>query len=247
MKKAKSLEIGLIKMEKLIRGKYIIKPTKEETMNPLHEIDKTEFDKYPAPLWEAWMKIHPGHINHTLPHYGPMFYFMMRSMTTEIAVEIGVAEGYTSFFMASAIKDNSLRYGFKGQYIGIDINIRDCYIDKIKELELPAQFLEMNSLDIDTSIFKKPIDFIFQDGCHDYDHCMKELELFYPLLKGGGEGYIVMHDVHYVCEEYFHTIKKDPRYNFEYVRFINNYGLAICRKMDGYNPDKKFCPEEWRH
>ena len=41
----------------------------------------------------------------------------------------------------------------------------------------------MDSLTVKPEMFKKPIDLIFQDGCHETDHCLKELELYYPLLK----------------------------------------------------------------
>jgi predicted O-methyltransferase YrrM len=214
-------------------------------MNPLHPVDKRTFGEHPAPLWEAWMKLHLGHINHTLPHYGPMFYSLIRALTCETVVEIGVAEGYTCFFMANAVRDNCTRYGFNGRYIGIDININEHYLKPFRDSDLPIEFWEMDSLDVKPEMFEKPIDLIFQDGCHETEHCLKELELFYPLLKDKGDGYIIMHDVHYLCEEYFNIIRKDPRYNFEYVRFVNNYGLAICRKMDGYDQNKRICPEAW--
>lgn len=215
-------------------------------MDPLHEADQKEFDQYPAPLWERVMRFHPMHINHTLPFYGPMLYWIIRAATCENVVEIGVAEGYSSFFMASAIADNNTRYGTQGRYYGIDICIRPTYIDPILDRGLPATFIEANSLDITRDMLcDKPIDLIFQDGCHDLDHCLKELELYYPWVKDKGDGYIIMHDVHYLCEQYFDIIRKDSRYNFEFVRFINNYGLAICRKMDGYDESHRICPESW--
>lgn len=216
-------------------------------MNPLHELDQDEFNKYPAPLWEVWMKMHTSHINATLPNYGPMLYWFTRGISAKLVVEIGVAEGYTSFFLANAVQDVMIRQGETNyKYIGIDTHIRAEYTDPIKNAYSIAAFWEMNSLDVTPNMFnEQQIDLIFQDGCHDTDHCLKELELFYPLLKDKGNGYIIMHDVHYLCEEYFEIVRKDNRYKFEYVRMIENYGLAICRKMDNYNYEKKTCPEAW--
>ncbi len=43
-------------------------------------------------------------------------------MGCEQALEIGVAEGYSSYYMAHAIKDNATRYQmFGNKFYGIDI------------------------------------------------------------------------------------------------------------------------------
>jgi hypothetical protein len=216
-------------------------------MNPLHEKDAKEFELYPAPIWETLMKMHPGLINATLPYYGPMLYWITRAIGPTLAVEIGVAEGYSSYFIANGVKDHNTRYNLKGKYIGIDINIRPIHLDPIKD-NYPVEFWEMNSLDVKPEMFnEQKIHLLFQDGCHDTDHCIKELEMFYPLIADKGEGYIIMHDVYYLCEEYFHIIQHDERYNFEFVRLFTNCGLAICRKMDNYDYNRRSCKEAWVH
>lgn len=215
-------------------------------MNPLHPKDKELFDQYPSSLWEAWMKLHPTHVNHTTPFFGPMLYWITRAIGAHIAVEIGIAQGYTSFFMAAAIKDNNVRYQMKGKYIAIDIKPKQYIFDPLIDQGFPIVFYEKNSLDINLDELggEGKVDLIFQDGWHNTKHCLKELnQLIYPALKDNGNGYLIMHDVYSWCEQYYNIVAKDPKYNFEAVRFLNNYGLAICRKMDNYDHNKVFWPD----
>ncbi len=212
----------------------------------MHPNDKKLFDEHPAPLWEAWMEMHPAHINCTTPSYGPMMYWIMRAITGPNAVEIGVAQGYTSWFIAQGVKDNNTRFGCDGKYVAIDIGDKRPIFDPWIKDGLPMEFWQTDSLKVTHEMlneaFPSGIDLIFQDGWHNTEHCMKELELYYPHLKGNGDGYLIMHDIYAYCEEYYKEVMKDPRWNFESVRFLNNYGLAICRKMDGYDHDKVFWP-----
>ena len=220
--------------------------TVKKDRNSLHPVDEAIFKEHPSPLWEAWMRIHPTHINHTTPHFGPMLYHIIRAMGCPYAIEIGVAQGYTSFFMASAIRDNNVRYGCNGRYVAIDVMDKHYIFDPLIKEGFPIDVWTTNSLDVkkeQLASFPGGIDLIFQDGWHNTKHCLKELELFYPYLKGDGNGYWIMHDVYSYCEEYYNIVMKDPRYKFESVRFLNNYGLAICRKMEGYDYNKKFWPQ----
>lgn len=212
-------------------------------MNPLHPKDKELFDEYPDPIWESIMRLHPGCVNGTLPHYAPLIHFLMKSSTGINALEIGVAQGYTSFFMATAVKYNSMRYGMNGKYIGIDIGDKTEQFNEMKAMDLPVEFMHMDSLEAIPQIKDIKFDVIFQDGYHNTEHCLKELELFYPMLNDNGDGYLIIHDVYAYCEEYYKTMMKDSRYKFESVRFLNNYGLAICRKMENYDYDKVYWPE----
>jgi len=222
--------------------------TVKKDRSKLHPIDEKLFEEYPAPLWEAWMKIHPTHINHTTPYFGPLFYWLLRSLGGVNAIEIGVAQGYSSFFIASAIKDNNTRYAANGKYVAIDVMDKSYIFNPLIKEGLPIEVWTIDSVKVTREMLLKAfpagIDLIFQDGWHNTEHCLKELEIYYPHLKGNGNGLWVMHDVHSWCEEYYEIVMKDPRWDFsERIRFLNNYGLAICRKMEGYDYNKRHWPQ----
>lgn len=209
----------------------------------LHPKDVELFAEHPDPIHEAMMRDHPGCVNGTLPYYAPLIHFLIKASTGVNALEIGVAQGYTSYFMATAIHYNNRRFNMNGKYIGIDIGDKSEFFDEMRRRGLPVEFMHMDSLDAIPRIKDIEFDVIFQDGYHNTRHCLMELELLYPKLKGNGDGYLVMHDVYAYCEEYYKLATTDPRYEWESVRFLNNYGLAICRKMEGYDHSKVFWPE----
>jgi len=201
------------------------------------------FQASPAPIWESVMRDHPGFINHTCPYLGPMLYWISRIVGAFNTLEIGVAQGYSSYFLASGVKDNGVRYNQSGMYYGCDVVDRSEFLNPLIEMGLPVTHLIRDSILLTADDFdNRPLDLIFQDGFHNTDHCLQELELFYPMLKGKGAGYIVIHDVYGPCEEYCNAIVKDPRYEFEFIRFLTAYGFAILRKMEGYD-DRKYWPE----
>ena len=141
--------------------------------------------------------------------------------------------------MAHAIKDNIARFQYtSGQYYGIDIVKSDEVAEMLKDL--PATIYQLDSATMTTCSFNDVnFDLIFQDGAHDTEHVVHEIECLYPLLCGNGKGYLVMHDCYGPAEEGYQRIINDPRYHFEHVRLDDMvYGLAILRKMDGYKEHK---------
>lgn len=231
-----------------------------EIMNPLHPKDKELFDEHPDKIMESIMLHHPSCVNGTLPHYGPLLNFLIKASTGINALEIGVAQGYSSYFIAQAIQYNNQRFNMNGKFIGIDIGDKHDLFKSMQDDGLPVQFIQGDSVEVLPTLKDIKFDFIFQDGYHNTEHCLKELRLFYPMLKGNGDGYLVIHDVYAQCEEYFKEIidnnkdnysycsstfdfNKYREWHFEYVRFLNNYGLAICRKMEGYDFTKEFWPD----
>ena len=209
----------------------------------LHPLDEALFKEYPAPLWESAMRLHHTLINHTTPFFGPLLYWLIRAIGGIDVVEIGIAQGYTSFFMASAVKDNNARYKANGKYVAIDIADKHPIFDPLIERGFPIEVWTINSVAVTQEMIKKTfptgIDLVFQDGWHNTEHCFKELDIFYPHVKDKGVGYWVMHDVYSWCERFYNKLVKDPRWKLnECVRLMNNYGLAICRKMDNYDYEK---------
>ena len=212
----------------------------------LHAVDKILFDNHPSPVWEAMMKLHRSHVNSTTPCFGPLLYWWIRAIGACNVIEIGVAQGYTSWFMASAIKDNNVRYGCNGKYVAIDIADKRPLFQPMIDDGLPIEVITNESIKyLETQKMFAPgtLDLAFVDGWHNDKYVRREMELIYPLLKNKGEGYAFLHDIYGYCERIYDEIVKNPNYKWEHIRLMNNYGLGILRKMENYDYTKIYWPE----
>ena len=208
-----------------------------------HERDIEYFNEYPAPIMQAVQELHHTNINSTISFFGPMMYFLLRDLGVEQVLEIGHAEGYTARYLASAVKDNAVRFGMAGnKYHGIDIVQTEKVRAALEYDKLPVDIRCLDSMLLTPETFGKTFDVIFQDGCHDTEHVVHEFRTMWPTLKGEGKGYWIMHDVFGPAEEGARVVKAlvdAGAYNAEYVRIFSCYGLGIFRKMDGWNPEKR--------
>jgi protein-L-isoaspartate O-methyltransferase len=210
-----------------------------------HPKDVEYFSEYPAPLMEMIHAQHFTNINSTIAFFGPMLYFLLREIGAEQVLEIGHAEGYTAFYLAHAVKDNAVRFNMQGnKYYGIDIVQTDKVREQLLNLALPVDIRELDSMKLTPEIFLGiNFDVIFQDGCHDTEHVLYEMKTMYPQLKGEGKGYWIFHDCFGPAEEGFQELMKLIKagvYNFEFIRFFTPYGLAILRKMEGWDEKKRY-------
>jgi predicted O-methyltransferase YrrM len=201
------------------------------------------FHDYPAPIMELIHSAHFININSTITFFGPMLYFFARAIEAHKVLEIGHAECYTGWYLANAVKDNGIRYDVKnGQYYGIDIVQTDLAKERLKGL--PVTVYNLDSMTLSPKTFEGvTFDIIFQDGAHDEEHVLYELETMYPQLKGNGQGYWIMHDVFGPAEESYHKILPmlTDKYNFQHCAiWSSSYGLGIFRKMEGYDYEKRF-------
>lgn len=215
------------------------------------------FKIHPAPMMEAMAKVNPAEdINHTTTHYGQMLYGLARVIGACNILEIGVAQGWTSGFLAWAIKENNTRYGMTGKYYGLDIADKSQMQSSHHAVGLPSEIIQHPAGSVDFLEKQKLwtpefFDLIFIDGWHNVEYVKKEVALLYPLLKGNGNGYMIHHDMYAWCERIFPfmtamqapDIKGDMRPAWEYTRFLPNYGLGIFRKMEGYDHNKEFWPD----
>lgn len=209
-----------------------------------HPRDVEYFSEYPAPLMEMMHAQHFTNINSTITFFGPMLYFLLREIGAEQVLEIGHAEGYTSFYLANAVRDNGVRFGMKGnKYYGIDIVQTTKTRAALEFYGLPVDIRELNSMKLTPETFLgMQFDVIFQDGAHDAEHVLHEMKTLYPQLKGEGKGYWIFHDCFGPAEDGFRQVKKlidAGVYKFEFIRFFTPYGLAILRKMDGWDETKE--------
>jgi predicted O-methyltransferase YrrM len=203
-----------------------------------HPKDIEYFNMYPTPIMERLQDMHFTNINATIAHLGPMLYFLLRAQGAEKVLEIGHAEGYTSHYLAHAIKDNGTRFGMKdNHYWGVDIAQTEKTRSNLEAEGLPVTVINMDSINITPDTFKGiTFDTIFQDGAHDADHVIHEFNVLWPQVKSGGTGYWIAHDVlpGAPAHEGFLYIKAlidSGRINAEYVQLWDVYGMAIIRKI----------------
>lgn len=219
------------------------------------------FKIHPAPMWEAMTRLNPCEmINSTTPHYGPLLYAFGRAIPAFKVLEIGIAEGWSAGFMAWAVKENNTRYAMNGQYFGLDISDKNHIQAMHDEIGLPSKFIQHEKGSVD--FLERPelwpeswqpgtFDLIFVDGLHESNYVRREVELLYPLLKGNGSGYMAHHDVYAFMESLWPEIvaQQAPdsegvmRPAWEHIRFLENYGFGLLRKMEGYDYKKVFWPD----
>lgn len=209
----------------------------------IHPKDIEYFSDYPAPLMELIHSAHFTNVNSTIT-FSPMLYFLARFLGVEQVLEIGFAECYTAFYLASAVKDNATRFGMKkNMYYGVDIAQCDKAIERLSSKDLPHVILNMDSINLCPETFKGiTFDLVFQDGAHDTKHILHEFETLWPQLKGEGKGYWIAHDTYGPGEEGCRIIKEkidNKEIEAEYVNIFCVYGLLIIRKMNSWDKDKR--------
>lgn len=214
-------------------------------MIPLHPRDQEYFDAHPAPIMKMLQEYHFTLCNSTIPFFGPMLYFFVRQIGAEQILEIGTAEGYTSFYLANGLKDNAIRYGMYGnKFYGLDI----CQVEKTQQsllsYDLPVVIENKDSLTLTSDYLPGVVfDIIFQDGNHDEAHVIYEFSTLWGRLKDKGNGFWIAHDCYGPaekgCNKLIQYIKQN-NIDVEYLRIPGMYGLLIIRKMENYDYDKRF-------
>ena len=220
-----------------------------------NENDLGYIDQFPHPMYEPFIRMSCSTvINHTTPMYGPLLGAWAMAMPAFNILEIGIAQGWTSSALAWAVLGSNNRYGMTGKYYGMDISDKTDLAERMSKAEdingkvwqLPVEFIQdlRGSVEWlkDQKMFGPNFfDIIFIDGWHNVEYVKKEVALCWPLLKGNGEGYMAHHDI-YAYSEPIHKYMTDT-YPVEAIRLLNNYGLGIYRKMDGYDHNKVFWPD----
>jgi len=209
-------------------------------MIPLHPKDQEYFDSYPAPIMKMLQERHFCNINSTITFFGPMLYFMVRAFLCKRVLEIGTAEGATSYYIANAVKDNAIRNNYKSaMFYGIDI----CQVEKTKKnldnANLPNIMISLDTINLTKETFKDiQFDLIFQDGAHDETHVFHEFKTLWSQLQGNGLGYWIMHDTMGPANEGYKKVMEyinDNKIPIENVTLDDGiYGLTVLRKMTGY-------------
>jgi len=152
----------------------------------------------------------------------PTLYLLCLIKKPKTIVELGCRTGNTTLPMLFAAQ----QYG--GHVYSIDIEtwpeIRN-FLDNKQSLSDSWTYVESDDIKLE---WNKPIDFLFIDTSHTYDHTLKELEKYEPFLSSGGiiaMHDIIVNDVSRAISDYFKNRK-----DIKFVRYFNNYGLIVILK-----------------
>jgi cephalosporin hydroxylase len=115
----------------------------------------------------------------------------------DIIIETGIAHGGSLIFSSSLLK---LIGNKDSKVIGVDIDIRKHNLDAIVNHPLSDRITMIEGSSIDSNIIKEVKNHINNndkvivvlDSCHDYEHVIKELELYSKIVSIGS--YIVCTD-----------------------------------------------------
>jgi len=205
-----------------------------------HERDIEYFAEHKAPIMENFQRMHFTNINSTIPYFGPMMYFLVRQFGCEQILEIGHAEGYSSFYLAHGVKDNAIRFGMQeNHYYGIDIVQTEKVRANLEAERLPVTIINKDSMTLDKDTFPNIVfNLIFQDGCHDTEHVVYEFNTMWGQLKDKGNGYWIAHDSEGPawegCKE-IRRLLKERNEPHEVISLGGQYGLMIIKKMNNFD------------
>jgi len=160
--------------------------------------------------------------------YGPLMYLWCKQMRARYILEIGIATGYSSYWLGQAAKEAG------GKYFGIEIHQgRAKAIDEaMDKLGIPHEIWAMDSRMITTDFMKEKVgklDFCFLDGDHSVETVNHEMDVIYPLMIKFS--YIFIHDVFAASREAWKVVVENPNYTLEHLHIFNNFGMGIIRRV----------------
>lgn len=150
-------------------------------------------------------------------------YMLTVELNLKNILELGTRTGESTIALLSAAKK------LNGKVTSVDID--PCYPAKemIKKLSLDSnwEFIQINDLDLK---WESPIDHLFIDSSHTYEHTIKEFEKFEPFVRKGG--LITLHDI-ISCPPILNAINDyiANRDDLRLYKFFHNNGLGIIRKI----------------
>lgn len=165
----------------------------------------------------------------------PLMYLMARQLNARYILEVGLGSGYSSFWLGHAAKEIKEITG-EGIYYGIEIHEgRTRFVNQqMDDFKIPHRIWQASTLDLNAQWIRenlRRIDLGFLDGDHTSKAIMHEVEILYPILSGGGRGFLFVHDALSASKEGIRRVLIDPYYEFEYITIPGNTGLIVLRKV----------------
>ncbi|MCB0335264.1 MAG: class I SAM-dependent methyltransferase [Bdellovibrionales bacterium] len=140
-------------------------------------------------------------------HYGRRigWYALARARKPRVIVETGVHKGFGACVLCAALKKNA-EEGFRGQYIGIDI-------DPTAGILLQDPYREMGEIMYGDAIqtiqkLTLPIDFYINDSDHSADY---EMDEYHAIASKLTQDSIILGDNAHVTDKLFHFAQESER------------------------------------
>ena len=150
-------------------------------------------------------------------------YMLNIELNLKTILELGTRTGESTITFLLATKE------LGGTMTSIDIDSCLEAKEKVKQLNLDKywNFIQGDDMSLDWST---PIDHLFIDTSHTYDHTLAELRKFEPYVRKGG--LITLHDI-MSCPPVLDAINDflTEKNNFRFYKFFHNNGLGILRKI----------------
>ena len=148
------------------------------------------------------------------------------SVKEKVVVELGVRWGTSTVALLAAVNDSG------GHLYSVDIN--DCPgVRKLYGAESNWTFIKGDDMEV-VKGWSNPIDHLFIDTSHKFDHTIKELKEWGKWVKSGG--IITLHDLYgldgeksEVWEAIEQHMKENPE-KYDFKVFEGSYGLGLLRR-----------------
>lgn len=104
----------------------------------------------------------------------------------KLILELGTNSGFSTRIFLEALMQTG-----RGHLVTVDINeskLKDSQMEKYK-----GYFTSIQCDSLDLNVENKEIDILYIDSLHEYQHVLKELELYVPKVRKGGK--VLLHDV----------------------------------------------------
>jgi len=160
-------------------------------------------------------------------HLVRLYYFTVQIPVKEkVVVELGVRWGTSTVAFIAAVNDSG------GHLYSIDID--DCPgVRKLYEGKSNWTFIKGDDMAI-VKGWKEPIDHLFIDTSHTFDHTLNELREWGKWVKSGG--IITLHDLYALDSEKGEVwdaieqyMKENPE-KYDFKAFEGSYGLGLLRR-----------------
>lgn len=172
-------------------------------------------------------------VSHANPFYSPMYYIICKQIEARNILEVGCEYGYSSYMLATAAKESGgVFYCVEKSRVFADL------LEKgLTEREFPHAVIWADIRDVKEFIWADYLDFVLFDAEHTPEVVLHSMDLVYPKLRGNS--YVALHDVDLTSASSFYQIIHDRKYDFEHITFPGNYGLALFRRKDLDEDEKR--------